>query len=143
MLSSAGIQNKSIVREYINKVINTGNTVEISKYISPDYTEMYEGKKYELGIAGAREHIEGVRNTYPDLELKIDRQICEGEWVATSYTMTGTHKGEWLGIKPTNKKITVNGVNIDRIVDGKIIEHGGAVNLLEPLLQIQAIKVNT
>ena len=115
----------------------------ISNYIHKDYTEVYEGKRLVIGIDGAVKHILGVRNTYPDLKLIVDRQICEGEWIATSYTMSGTQKGEWLGIKPTNKKITVTGVNVDRIVSGKIIEHGGAANLLEPLLNANAIKVVT
>ncbi|MBE9511902.1 MAG: ester cyclase [Bacteroidetes bacterium] len=134
-------QNKLIVKEYIEKVLNTGETSSISEYIGQNYVEIYNGKKYELGIDGAKTHIIGVRNTYPDLKLVINNQICEGEWVATSYTMTGTQMGEWLGIKPTNKKIKVTGVNINRIVDGKIVEHGGAANLLEPLLKAEAIRI--
>ncbi len=46
---------------------------------------------------------------------------------------TGTHEGEWLGIKPTHKKLSFSGINIDKIVDGKIVEHGGAVNTFETL----------
>ena len=93
-------------------------------------------------MEGAIEHIKGVRNTYPDLKLVIEKQICEGEWVVTSYTMTGTHKGEWLGITPTNKKLTITGVNVDRIINGKIVEHGGAANLMEPLLKANAIRIS-
>jgi len=134
-------ENKLIVRGYINEIINTGNLDNIGNYISQDFSEVYEGKKYSLGVEGAKEHILGVRNTYPDLQLSIDHQIAEGEWVATSITATGTHKGEWLGIKPTGKIITYTGVNINRVVDGKIIEHGGAANMLGPLLDIGAVKV--
>ena len=76
-----------------------------------------------------------------DLELKIKHQICEGEWVATSYIMTGTHSGEWMGIKPTYKKVQISGVNLDRVINGKIVVHSGAANLLEPLLEIQALKI--
>ena len=42
----------------------------------------------------------------------------------------GLHKGEFIGIKPTNKKLTITGVDIDKVVDGKIVEHGGATNTL-------------
>ncbi|GFI51283.1 hypothetical protein IMSAGC020_02493 [Lachnospiraceae bacterium] len=38
--------------------------------------------------------------------------------------MEGTHKGEWLGIKPTNKILIFIGVDIDKVIDGKIVEHG-------------------
>ena len=51
------------------------------------------------------------------------------------YTVTGTFKKEWLSIQPTGKPIRFKGVNVDRIKNGKIVEHGGAANLLEPLLK--------
>jgi predicted ester cyclase len=133
--------NKLLVKEYIEKVINTGNVHIISKFISPDYVEIYNNKRHSLGIEGAKEHIIGVRKTYPDLELSIDQQIAEGEWVVTCYTMRGTHTGLWMGIKPTGKKIEVTGVNVDKIIESKSAEHGGAVNLFNALLDIGAIKI--
>jgi predicted ester cyclase len=84
----------------------------------------------------------GVRSTYPDLRLTVEQQIAEGEWVVSRVTMRGTHKGEWLGIRPTGKPIRVTAVNIDRVVDGRIVEHGGAANLLGPLLELGAIVIN-
>lgn len=140
-MNKATVYNKSIVKEYIEKVLNTGETKSIEKYISKEYIEIHNGKRIKLGIEGARNHIIGVRKTYPDLKLSIENQIAEENWVATVYLMTGTQKGEWMNIKPTGKKIQVTGVNIDKIVDGKIIEHGGAANLLEPLLKINAITI--
>lgn len=142
MTMMGNIDNKIVIQEYIEKVLNTGDVSTISNYVSPEYSEVHEGKRFELGVEGAIEHIKGVRNTYPDLKLVIEKQICEGEWVVTSYTMTGTHKGEWLGITPTNKKLTITGVNVDRIINGKIVEHGGAANLMEPLLKANAIRIS-
>lgn len=133
--------NKSIVRQFIEQIINTGNVENIAGVISPDYVEVFNNLSYPVGIEGAIEHVKGVRKTYPDLKLTIDLQIAEGDWVATCYTMTGTHQGEWMGIAPTGKKIEVTGVNIDKVVDGKIVEHGGAANLFDSLLNIGAIKV--
>ena len=134
-------ENKRIILLYINEVINTGNVDNIEKYISPDYTEIYDGKRYHLGIKGAQEHILGVRQTYPDLRLTVEHQIAEGEWVATSIVASGTHRGVWLGMKPTGKLLTYSGVNVDRVVDGRIAEHGGAANMLGPLLEAGAIRV--
>jgi predicted ester cyclase len=133
--------NKSIVKNYIEKVVNTGDIGIITQFISSDYVEIYNNKRYAIGIEGAKEHILGVRNTYPDLKLSIDNQIEEGDFVATCYTMKGTHTGSWMGIKPTGKKMEVTGVNIDKIVDNKIVEHGGAANMFEGLLEIGAIKI--
>lgn len=133
--------NKLLIREYIEKVVNTGNVNDIEKYISPDY---YEGNKPSgqiVGIEGAKQHILGVRRTYPDLHLTVEQQIAEGDWVVTRITARGTHQGSWLGMKPTGKKVTITGVNIEKVIDGRIVEHGGAANTLEALLEIGAVKV--
>ena len=44
-------------------------------------------------------------------------------------------------MKPTGKSVVFTGVNVDRVVNGKRVEHGGAANLLGPLLEIGAIRV--
>lgn len=134
-------QNKLLIRRYIEQVVNTGQVDRIDQFISPDYTEIYDSKRYPLGIEGAKEHILGVRRTYPDLTLTIEQQIAEGDWVVTCITARGTHRGEWMGIKPTGKVLTYTGVNLDRIIDGRIVEHGGAANMLGPLLEAGAIKI--
>lgn len=135
------INNKQIVRAYIEKVVNTGDVSSIDNYISEDYTEVYQQNRNAIGIVGAASHIKGVRETYPDLSLTIEDQVAEGDWVVTCYTMQGTHSGKWMGIKPTGKRITVTGINKDRVVNGKIAEHGGAANMLEGLLTIGAIQL--
>ena len=61
------------------------------------------------------------------------------EYVISEFIMQGTHKGEFIGIKPTNKVLTFSGVDIDRVVDGRIIEHGGATNTFETLLKNELI----
>lgn len=48
--------------------------------------------------------------------------------------------GEWIGIKPTYKKLSFTGVDIDKVVDGKIVEHGGAVNTFDTLYEHHLIK---
>ncbi|NWF90338.1 MAG: ester cyclase [Ignavibacteriaceae bacterium] len=131
--------NKTIIRRYIEEIENTGDVSNIREFISEDYVEIYEGKHYKIGIKGATEHVLGVRRVFPDLKLTIENQISEGEWVVTSYFVTGTFMDEWFGMKPTGKPITFTGVNVDRIKDGKIIEHGVAANLLDRLMKAGVI----
>jgi len=125
--------NKKIISRYIDEVENTGDVSRIHEFIDEKYVEVYEGERYEIGIKGAIDHILGVRKVFPDLKLTIENQISEGEWVVSVYSVTGTFRDEWFNMKPTGKPITFTGVNVDRIKDGKIIEHGGAANLFEPL----------
>jgi predicted ester cyclase len=134
-------KNKVLIRRYMEEVVNTGNVEDLAKFISPDYIDSHDKTGQSNGLEGAERHILEVRQTYPDLQVTIEQQIAEGDWVASRITARGTHLGSWLGMKPTGKRVEITGVNLDRVVDGRIVEHGGAANLLEPLLEIGAIQV--
>jgi predicted ester cyclase len=134
-------ESKLLVRRYYEEVVNTGNVDQLAEFISPAFVEVHNNTRHPIGLEGAKEHVLGVRETYPDLHLTVEQQIAEGEWVVTRVTARGTHKGVWPGMRPTGEKLEMTAVNIDRVVDGRIVEHGGAANLLEPLLEIGAIRI--
>jgi predicted ester cyclase len=133
-------QNKAVVRRFILDVVNTGDLDPLQEIISTDCVETDGKIRLQSGITGMIEHIRAVRAIYPDLVLTIDRQIAEGEWVATQVTARGTHAREWLGMAPTGKLLVFTGVNINRVVEGRIVEHGGAANMLEPYLSAGALR---
>jgi predicted ester cyclase len=81
-----------------------------------------------------------VRITYPNLKMTVISQFMDGDYVISEFIMEGTHLGEWLGMKPTGRRISITGVNIDKVVDGKIVEHGGAVNTFDNLFNEGIIK---
>jgi predicted ester cyclase len=134
-------ENKLLVRRYLEEVVNTGDVTRIAEFIAPEYEEVYRNVRYPMGIEGAKKHILGGRETYPDIVVRVERQIAEGDWVVSQITARGTQRGTWLGIKPTGKVLEFTGVNVDKVVNGRIVEHGGAANLLEPLLEIGAVRV--
>ena len=133
-------ENKELVRRFIAEVVNTGDVGLVSDFVSPDCVETDGKVRVVSGIEGMADHIRGVRTTYPDLQLTVERQIAEDDWVATQITARGTHRGEWLGIRPTGRQLVFTGVNVDRIGRGRIVEHGGAANMLEPLLEAGALR---
>nr|WP_232780294.1 ester cyclase [Candidatus Stoquefichus sp. SB1] len=87
-----------------------------------------------------KEHITAVRQTYPDLKMTIIRQYSDGDYIISEFIAEGTHKGKWLGMKPTGKKLTFTGVDVDKVIDGKIVEHSGAMNTFETLFEEEIIK---
>ncbi len=133
-------ENKSLVRRFIEEVVNTGDVSRIDRFVSPDCVETDGKVRVESGLDGMAQHVLGVRETYADLHVSVERQIAEGEWVATCVTARGTHRGSWLGMRPTGKPVVMTGVNVDRVVDGRIVEHGGAANMLDALLEIGAVQ---
>ena len=133
--------NKQLVRRFYEEVVNTGAVHRLAEFITPDYVEIHDNTEHHVGMEGARDHILGVRATYHDLHLTVELQIAEGDRVVTQVTARGIHQGTWMGIKPTGRAVEFSCVNVDRVVGGRIVEHGGAANMLGPLLAIGAVKV--
>ena len=75
-----------------------------------------------VGPAAYRQHIEGFFNAFPDLKFTVNDTISEKDKLVVEWTITGTHKGEFLGVAATKRKISINGITINQIADGKIIE---------------------
>jgi len=132
--------NKRVVRRFIEEVVNTGDVSRITEVVSPDYIEPADPTGATRGLEAARRHVLGVREVWADLHVTVERQVAEGEWVASEVTARARHAGPWLGIEPTGRRVEITGVNLDRVVDGRIVEHGGAANLFEALLSIGAIR---
>lgn len=131
--------NKAVVRRFIEEVVNTGTVDRLGKLVSRECVETDGRVRVPSGVDGMAEHVRAVRSIYPDLVLTIERQIAEGDWVATLITARGTHTREWLGMAPTGKALVFTGVNVDRVVEGLIVEHGGAANMLQPFLEAGAL----
>ena len=86
------------------------------------------------------QHVMALRQTYPDYTMRILRQYSDGDYVISEFVMQGTHKGDFMGIKPSNKVLEIVGVDIDKVIAGKIVEHGGAANTFECFWQNKLIK---
>jgi predicted ester cyclase len=74
------------------------------------------------GIKELKESMSGLFNGFPDIHFATDEIITEGNKQATRLTITGTHKGEFMGIAPTNKKIKMSVLHIDTFARGKCVE---------------------
>lgn len=114
--------------------------VEFSEYVATDCIVRAGDNIIPIGVNGMKQHFLDVRKTYPDLKMTVIRQYCDGDYVITEFVAEGTHAGEWLGMKPTSKTLSFTGVNIDKVVNGKITEHSGAMNTFETLFEAGIIK---
>jgi predicted ester cyclase len=62
------------------------------------------------------------RSAFPDIAHTIEDQVAEGDKVVTRLRAHATHTGDLMGIAPTGKGVTIEGISIWRIADGKIEE---------------------
>ena len=134
-------ENKQLVRRFYQEVVNTGHVDGIAAFVAPECVETDGKVRVVSGIDGMANHVLAVREVYPDLQLTIEIQIAEGDWVVTVVTARGTHRGTWLGMKPTGRALVFTGVNVDKVREGRIVEHGGVANMLEPFLEAGALRV--
>lgn len=134
-------QKKQLVRAYYEEVVGRADAERVEEFVAPDYVEVYQDEVHPIGLEGAKAHVLGAWRAFPDLRIEVGRQIAEGEYVVTCMTVQGTHRGDWLGIRASNRVLTFSTVNVDRVVDGRIVEHGGAANLFEGLLAVGSIRI--
>jgi predicted ester cyclase len=133
-------EQKDRIRYFYEVVVSQNQLDRLEDYIADTCTVRVGETEYPCGIVGMREHLQAIRVTYTDYSMLIIRQHCDGEYVISEFIMQAKHEGAWIGIKPTGKTLTFTGVDIDRMVDGKIVEHGGAVNTFETLWENRLIQ---
>ena len=80
-----------------------------------------------------------IRQAFPDYHGTNEIQIAEGDMVANRWVAHGTHRGEFMGIAPTGRKVTFRGIAIDRVADGKIVEGWIEWDLEDVVRQIGAV----
>ena len=134
------MNNKEIIKYFYEVVVSENLLDELPQYISKDSVQRGGKNEIFIGIDGMEQHLVAVKNTYPDYTMEITRQFEDGDTVISEFIMRGTHKGEFIGITPTNRVIEMTGVDIDKIVNGKIVEHGGAVNTFDAFWENGLIK---
>jgi len=110
-------ENKALVQRYIEEDWNKG----VVDLVDELYHPSFGGGSYG-GIPGLKSAMTLYRRSFPDLHFTIEDLTAEDERIAYRWTSRGTHQGDYVGIAPTGKPITVTGITILHIVDGRITD---------------------
>ena len=105
--------------------VNTGKEAALAAIDELYDTDVVIHGPGEEGTYGLKKHKQFTSEFYdafPDTQMTFDDRIVKGNKVVTRFTITGTQKGEYMGIPPTNKKVTWRGIEIFRRAGGKIVE---------------------
>jgi steroid delta-isomerase-like uncharacterized protein len=128
--------NKANVRSFIEEVFNKQNLAIIDELIAEDYVVNGVGGQQLKGPDGVRMMITMYTTAFPDLHMIIDDLIGEGDTVACRFTTKGTHKGEFMGIPPTGKMVSISGYSFNRLKDRKQIETWGLSDWMTAMQQL-------
>ena len=131
--------NSSIVRRFVEDVINKGNMDAAAQFVWEDVVEQVPLPGQGPGLEGLKDILRSMRTGFPDLDFSIKEQIAEGDKVASRFEWTGTHRGTFLGVPATGKSVRVWGVVIDQLQEGRIKETRIIMDTLGLMLQLGAI----
>ncbi len=131
-------ENKSIVRRFVDEVQNRHDIGALDKLFSPDFVD-HSGISALPNLDGAKEFFTMFFTAFPDIQATIHDLCVDGDKVWARKTFHGTHRGEFMGIPPTNKPVEINVIDIHRVVDGKITEHWAVGDMLGLMQQLGAI----
>lgn len=119
-------ENKEIATQWHNALWNSRDLNRaksaVDELTAPDY------KDHSLSASGAaahdalKEELTKFYNAFPDLTSAIEDIIAEGDRVALRWQGVGTHKGELYRSLPTGERVTISGIEIVRIANGKVVE---------------------
>jgi steroid delta-isomerase-like uncharacterized protein len=114
-------ENKAAARSYYEQVLNHGNMSAADAIFTPDIQF-----HYPLGtLSGAdtvKDYLAAFRTAYPDVHFTVADLVAEGNSVAARWTLTGTQTGELRGRAPTGQRVSVPGITVFHVVNGKIHE---------------------
>ncbi|GAC1636055.1 MAG: hypothetical protein NVS9B14_14190 [Candidatus Acidiferrum sp.] len=119
----AAISNKELVKRFYQEVWNERKAQCVEKYLSPSHALVDpNAMDTKTGPEAYKEVLTRFMRAFSHLKFEVQEMLCEKDKVVASWMITGVHSGEYNGMAPTNKKITVEGISIHQIADGKIMD---------------------
>ena len=135
-------RNKDLARQAIG-IWTTGVFDAVDELYAPEYVNhQHHDPDDPRDIHGAeamKRFARKFREAFPDFHDSVDIQIAEGDMVATRFTSTGTHRGTFMGVEPTNRELTWTGITIDRIAEGKMVESWANWDMMGMMQQLNAV----
>lgn len=129
-------ENKAIVRRCIEEAFNKGNTNAMDKFFAPNVVPHPLPSGVPHDRQGLKRFFTTLLAAFPDYCLTIEDMVAEGDKVVIRSTISGTHKGEFMGITSTGKQVTWTAIEIWRIEGGKVVEIWGQVDQLGMMQQL-------
>jgi len=114
--------NKGLVRRFYKEVFAHWNMALVDQVLSPQFTSHDWPEGSSAGPQAFREFYSAIRSAVPDARYEVDDLIAEGDKVVVRWRLLGTHKGDFRGIAPTGRAITLKGIAIYRVEGGKLME---------------------
>ncbi len=128
--------NKTVVRRLADEGFKAGDFTAMDRYISETMIDHNAMPGQEPGPEGVKKVAGMFRQAFPDVQYTNEHIFGEGDMVADHWRMDGTNTGPFMGHPPTNRRVTVHGIEIFRVSDGKIVERWAQVDQVGLMRQL-------
>jgi steroid delta-isomerase-like uncharacterized protein len=131
-------ENKALERRWF-KAFDTGKdaVMAVTDELYSDDFVLHSATGEDIrGRKAVKKYMDEIFSAFPDIHLKLDDVVAEGDKAAVRFTVTGTHKGKFMDIPATNKKVTMWSIQIDRIARGKFVEGWERTDILGLMQQL-------
>jgi steroid delta-isomerase-like uncharacterized protein len=135
----AAEENKAIVRRWVDEAYNPGNVGLMDELFAADFVNHDPANPMVRDLEGLKQDVRTQQAAFPDRHTSIDELLADGDKVIKRFTFRGTQTGEWNGIPPTGKQVTLQGIDILRIENGQITEIWWGYDALGVLQQLGVI----
>lgn len=134
---SAETEPQEIYRRII-EAISHDDSYALERFISPDVIDHNAIPGQAAGLDGFKQWMASAKTSFPDLQGSVEDVIAEGDRVAARMTWHGTHRGDFVGVPPTNKRIAMTAFHHVRFALGQAAEWWGTADVFGALQQVGA-----
>ena len=130
-------QNKTIVRDFIDALFTRGDPNAVDDYLAEEFVNNDPPFGASADREGMRRAGAMFRSVFPDWHSDMHQLVAEEDIVVERFTASGTHTGtDIMGVGPSGATVTLPGINIFRLRDGRIVERWGRLDDLGFLRQL-------
>lgn len=132
--------NEVQMRRIYDEVVTGGNIDLLDELMAEDYVEHEELPGFAPNRTGAKQFFAALRQAFPDVTITVEDLLAVGETVAVRVTLRGTHRGEFMGVASTGRRVEVAGMDFVKFADGKAVEHWGVLDTMAMMVQLGAVE---
>jgi predicted ester cyclase len=129
-------QCETLVKRWADEAVAKGHVEVFDDLVAADAID-HSGPVEARGIEGFKSRARGVHAAFTEIEVVVEDLLVDGDKLAWRWRLTGTHRGPFLGVLPTGKRVTMTGFNIQRMAGGVVVEHWNLADQLGALRQVQ------
>ena len=130
-----------LIKRFYEEVIGGGDLGLVDELTADDFVDHEEGLPGQpSGKEGVKFFVNGMREAFPDIRTKtIEPTMADGNLEAAHVVLTGTHRGELMGVAATDRTVEIESIDIIRVEEGKVAEHWGITDVMGLMQQLGAL----